>query len=162
MNQWIFNASPLILLGKINRLDLITDLNPNFAVPLQVVEEIQSGPQNDPAIRWLKQPEIQTHILDTVSIEESIRQWDLGKGESSVLQACFQQPEYRVAVLDDLAARKCAQVYQVKLLGTIGILLKAKRANMICEIRVELEHLVKAGSNLSQKVLDAAINLANE
>jgi hypothetical protein len=64
LNQWIFNASPLILLGKINRLDLIPDLNPNFAVPLQVVEEIQSGPQNDPAIRWLKQPDVRCSTFD--------------------------------------------------------------------------------------------------
>lgn len=145
-----------------NRLDLVPALNPNFAVPLQVVEEIQSGPQDDPAVRWLKQPGIQTHFLEAISVEEEIRLWDLGKGESAVLQACFQLPKHRVAVLDDLAARKCAQVYQVELLGTIGILLKAKSANKILSLRDELEHLVKAGSNLSQKVLDAALKLANE
>jgi len=43
MEEWIFDASPLILLGKIGRLDIIERLNPNYAIPAAVAEEIFTG-----------------------------------------------------------------------------------------------------------------------
>lgn len=162
MKQWVFNASPLILLGKIDRLGLIPDINPHFAIPQQVVQEINSGPDGDRAIQWLTRKDIQTQVLDVFPIQEEIRLWDLGKGESAVLQACLHPSEPRVAVLDDLAARKCAQVYQISVLGTIGILIKAKKTKLLGSIRPEIEKLVEVGSNLSAKLIESALQLANE
>jgi len=43
LNTWIVNASPLILLGKINRLDLLERLSPAFAIPAAVCQEICAG-----------------------------------------------------------------------------------------------------------------------
>lgn len=43
MKGWIFNASPLILLGKIHQLHLIEVLSPNFRIPRPVVTEIGEG-----------------------------------------------------------------------------------------------------------------------
>jgi len=34
MTGWIFNASPVILLGKIHQLHLIEALSPTFRIPL--------------------------------------------------------------------------------------------------------------------------------
>ncbi len=162
MKQWIFNASPLILLGKIDRLDLIPLLNPHFAVPQKVVDEIYCGPDEDRAVKWLKKIELRTHVLSGAPIAEEIRLWDLGNGESAVLQSCLHDPLNRLAVLDDLAARKCASVYQIDLLGTLGILLHAKKANHIEAVAPELEKLVAVGSNLSQRLIERALYLANE
>lgn len=44
MKPWIVNASPLILLGKINRLELLAALPPSFSIPHAVSLEILSGP----------------------------------------------------------------------------------------------------------------------
>ena len=51
MKGWIFNASPLILLGKIHQLHLIEVLSPNFRIPRPVVAEIGVGRSDDPTIQ---------------------------------------------------------------------------------------------------------------
>lgn len=162
MKQWILNASPIILLGKIDRLSLVPELNPHFGIPLEVVEEVNCGPDSDRAVQWLTRVDIQTHILDASSIQNEIRLWDLGKGESAVLQNCLNQPHKRVAVVDDLAARKCAKVYQIEFLGTLGILIKAKNANLLSTVRPEIQKVLEAGSNLSENVIQTALQLAQE
>jgi predicted nucleic acid-binding protein len=43
MERWIINASPLILLGKIGRLDILEQLNPAYTIPLAVAEELDAG-----------------------------------------------------------------------------------------------------------------------
>lgn len=48
MITWIVNASPLILLGKIGRLDLLEALAPTFIVPTAVASEILDGPDRIP------------------------------------------------------------------------------------------------------------------
>ena len=58
MKGWIFNASPLILLGKIHQLHLIEVLSPNFRIPRPVVAEIGVGPSDDPTIRRSDDPTI--------------------------------------------------------------------------------------------------------
>ena len=66
------------------------------------------------------------------------------------------------SVLDDLAARTCAQIFGVPVLGTLGILLRAKRVGLITTLRPELEHLLQAGSLLSSALIDEALRLAGE
>lgn len=41
--SWVANASPLILLGRINRLDLMERLAPKIIVPDAVIGEIRAG-----------------------------------------------------------------------------------------------------------------------
>jgi len=53
VNTWIVNASPLILLGKINRLDLLEQLCRSLVIPYPVSLEILAGPDLDPAKIWI-------------------------------------------------------------------------------------------------------------
>lgn len=67
-----------------------------------------------------------------------------------------------MVVLDDLAARKFAQTFQLPLLGTLGLLLRAKNAGLIGEIAPLIQGLEAAGANLSPAVIAHALALANE
>ena len=42
-DTWIINASPLILLARIGRLDWLEALAENPLVPAQVIEEVSAG-----------------------------------------------------------------------------------------------------------------------
>lgn len=47
---WVVNASPLILLGKLGRLDLLERMAPSLHVPEGVIREVSvGGRQRDPA-----------------------------------------------------------------------------------------------------------------
>lgn len=161
MERWIFNASPLILLGKIGRLDIIEQLNPAYAIPSAVVDEIFCGPENDPARVWLSVRDRIHPILDSLVAPADLLAWDLGSGETAVLAHCIGQKD-RGAILDDQAARNCAEVYGVSIMGTVGILLRAKQAGLVSLLKPELLRLVDSGSLLSGAVIDQALSLAGE
>lgn len=94
-------------------------------VPAAVAEEIQRRGPQDPAARaiattpWLK-------VVPTPMPTDSVRAWDLGQGETSVLAWAIAHPG-SVAILDDLAARRCAKAHSIPQIGTLGIVLRAKR-----------------------------------
>lgn len=85
---WIVNASPLIVLGKIGRLDLLEILAGSIAVPRCVIGEIAAGAGDDPgsetALAWAG-----ARAVADVPLTPSVAHWDLGAGESQVLSHCF-------------------------------------------------------------------------
>ena len=85
MKGLIFNASPLILLGKIDLLDAIPAITPQFLIPQEVVLEIGAGPATDPTIQWLCSESRTRHIVESPFPPANLLQWDLGVGETAVL-----------------------------------------------------------------------------
>jgi predicted nucleic acid-binding protein len=45
---WVINASPLILLNKLRRLDFLKSLASTLIVPQAVFSEVQAGTSKDP------------------------------------------------------------------------------------------------------------------
>jgi len=72
MKGCIFNASPLILLGKIDQLHLVEGLSPAFRIPRAVVAEIGVGPTDDPTIKWLSSASTNRHIVDARQLRPSL------------------------------------------------------------------------------------------
>jgi predicted nucleic acid-binding protein len=66
------------------------------------------------------------------------------------------------AVIDDRAARDCAYSMNIRVRGTIGIVLLAKRKNKIDRIAPVLMQLREAGLRVSQILFDEALRLAGE
>lgn len=161
MKSWIINASPLILLGKIKRLDLLPELTPSLLIPRSVSIEILDGPDGDPAKVWLQTLEVISRIVPDAPANPEILAWDLGAGETSVISLSIERGGL-VCILDDLAARNCAKVFSLPVIGTLGILLKAKKCGLISALRPEIENLIASGSLLSTQVIREALNLANE
>jgi predicted nucleic acid-binding protein len=74
--------------------------------------------------------------------------WDLGAGESAVISLTAMHPG-AIAVLDDLAARRCAQALGLQIIGTLGLVLKAKRAGLIPSASQALDAITAAGLYIS-------------
>jgi predicted nucleic acid-binding protein len=47
--KWVVNASPLIVLARINQLLLLQHVAGELVVPAGVAKEIAQGPEDDPA-----------------------------------------------------------------------------------------------------------------
>jgi predicted nucleic acid-binding protein len=161
VNGWIVNASPRILLGKVKRLELLRSLTSSILIPHSVSLEILAGPEDDPAKQWLQTEGGSACIVPDAPPLPEILAWDLGSGETSVISMSLAK-ERMVCVLDDLAARNCAKVFAIPVLGTLGILLKAKSSGLISALRPEIDNLVASGSMLSDKIIVEALHLANE
>lgn len=156
---WVFNASPLILLGKAGELHWVPRLG-EVVVPDGVAAEIAQGPMRDPARQWLGSvgasyirtaPPPPSHLL-------SLR---LGLGETSVLAWALIHPEYE-AVLDDAAARRAAKSMGVPLRGTLGLVVLAKRRGLLTSCGAVFERLRGAGLFLNESLVAQSLKAAGE
>ena len=53
-SEWVVNASPLITLAKVGRLDLLVGPGHTLVIPEAVHGEVLQGPDDDPARRALE------------------------------------------------------------------------------------------------------------
>lgn len=106
------------------------------------------------AASWLEE-------VAPVEVSTRVRAWDLGPGETSVL-SWAQSHAGCVAIIDDLAGRRCAEVLEIPLIGTLGLVLKAKRIGQISAARPLLAKLRKAGMYLSDRILEPALHMVGE
>ena len=156
----VVNASPLIFLSKAGLIDLLRVVSPQVMVPEAVALEIgRRGPDDVTAKALANTPWLIS--VPVTSVPPLIQSWDLGAGESSVLAYALQTPGM-VAIIDDGAGRRCAEVLGVPLSGTLGLVLLAKQRGMIPSARPVVATLKQHGMFLSEKMIDQALTLGGE
>jgi len=154
------DASSLILLVRTAHLHLLKSLAPQLVVPEPVLEEIRAKGVEDATLRaveaspWLS-------VIQGSFEQERVGGLTLGKGESAVLAWALSHPG-AFAVLDDQRARSHALSLQIPVIGTLGVVLRAKRLGMIPLARPVVESLVAEGMYLSKSVVEGALALAGE
>ncbi len=91
----------------------------------------------------------------------TVAAWNLGDGESAVFSFAKMEPGYR-AIVDDLAARRCARTLGVRTLGTGGLLVLAKRRGLIETVRDRINMVIDNGLYLSDSVVQLLLSEAGE
>jgi predicted nucleic acid-binding protein len=61
------------------------------------------------------------------------------------------------AVLDDRAARRCAAAHNVPVIGTLGVVLRAKKNQQIESARSLIRELIAAGMFLDDEFVDRVL-----
>lgn len=123
----VSDSSPLILYAAIDRLDLLHEVYGDVVVPPAVWEEIVvegagrvgSGGGSGPA--WIGRRLLPVPIPG----ESPIRGLDRGEAEAIALAQSYS-PTVSV-ILDDLRARRVAEDIGLRVTGSVGVLLAAKR-----------------------------------
>lgn len=156
----VINASPLIFLSRGHHIDLLRHFGKRILVPQSVKIEIQRKGPDDVTTRTLHENSWIECIPD-VSVPDTIREWGLGAGESSVLAYALQEAGSE-AVIDDLAARKCAACHAIPVRGTLGIVLAARKRGYIPSAREIMNDLIRGGMFLSRDLLNAALQKVGE
>ena len=151
---WILNASPIITLAKAGHLNLLVDLAPEICIPQAVFSEIIAGPDDDPGRRaleggWGKK-------LPRSRIHPEVLGWSLGAGESEVLSIALENPGW-IAVIDDATARACARSFGVPVIGTLGVVLRAKRRGLVASASKIIRELRYAGLYLDDQFVRAVL-----
>jgi predicted nucleic acid-binding protein len=156
---WVANASPVIVLAKAGHLDLLKDLPDELLLPEAVVAEILAGPASDPARRALEggwglrvAPE---------RIPSELLEWGLGPGETAVLALARARAPCE-AILDDAAARACAKAFGVPLIGTLGVVLRAKKRGQVAQAADVLKAVRAAGLHLDDRIIRLALGRVGE
>lgn len=147
----VTNASPLIVLCKGGFANLFPQVCTEVLVPDAVWQEVTLGGKNDLAAQallsadWAKRTEV-------ITDDPVIRAWNLGAGETAVLNLALSLPGYR-ALIDDGAARACAKTLGIPFIGAGGLLVLAKRRGLISSFDSALQKVMEAGLWLSSDVV---------
>jgi len=141
----VSNSSVLISLSIIGQLDLLHKRFPDgifipAAVWHEVVESAQgrSGAKQVAAARWIEV----VSIADTDFVTMLQASLDTGEAEAIVLA---REQNISIVLLDEKDARKVAKKLGLSVLGAVGILIWAKRAGIIANLRPQLDALQQQG-----------------
>lgn len=86
---------------------------------------------------------------------------DLDKGEAEVI-ILANEINADLVIIDEKAGREFAEHFNLKLTGTIGVLLKAKETGLIQEIKSLLNKMIENCIWIYKKLTDKIIELSNE
>lgn len=141
----VSNSSVLISLSIIGQLDLLHHRFPDgilipAAVWHEVVESAQgrSGAKQVAAARWIEVISIADTDLATM-LKTSL---DTGEAEAIVLA---REQNIAIVLLDEKDARKVAKRLGLSVLGAVGVLIWARRAGIIADLRSQLDALQQQG-----------------
>ena len=83
------------------------------------------------------------------------------KGEASIMVLALETAESVVAI-DDLKARKLAKSLDLQITGTLGIIVKAKKAGLIKSTKKCIAKLREVDFRISEKIAKEIIKLSGE
>jgi predicted nucleic acid-binding protein len=139
---WVVNASPVITLAKAGHLALLTEMADEILLPEAVAAELLMASVEDPARQavvsgWGTR-------LPVTETPATVLEWGLGAGETAVLAVSLTRGDCTV-VLDDAAGRKCARTLGISVIGTLGVILRAKHQGRIASAARVMQDLRAAG-----------------
>ncbi|GAB4427213.1 MAG: DUF3368 domain-containing protein [Anaerolineae bacterium] len=158
----VSNTTPLIGLASIQRFDLLRQLFGQLTIAQAVYDEavvvgreIGGAKQEVSFATWIKT----ASVKDRLAVEVLLDDLDLGEAETIVLA---REMGADWVLMDEKKARRKLTQLGLNKIGTVGILLKAKQLGLLPVIRPDLERLSQQGFSLSQTVIDAVLQQANE
>lgn len=156
----ILNASPIISLGKADLLRTLSPVADKWIIPEGVIQEVEVKRSIEDYLSHLSS---RAHVIrENVSmIHPSVAAWDLGQGESEVLTIALRKPETKV-VLDDLQARKCANLFSIPLMGSLGLILSAKQKGLLPLARPGIERLLATGLYIDPGMITRILTVIGE
>ncbi len=146
------DTSCLIALTGIGRLDILQSLYTSLAVPRAVLREF-----GDALPEWIVTEDLSGAARPLANALSST----LGPGESEAIALAAQRPGALV-VLDDRRARRVARDMGLRLTGTVGVLLRAKREGLVASVSRALAQAEDVGFRVSTALHDEALRLAAE
>ena len=146
----ISDASTLILLQKIEQLDLLRNLYKEIITTPDIAKEY-----GEKLPEWV--------IIESVSDEkyQEFLETQVDSGEASAI-ALAKEHDDVLLLLDDLKARKLAQRLNLKMTGTLGIIHRAKQERLIDKVKPLIDKLSATDFRISRKIIAEILRLNNE
>lgn len=159
MPKIVSNTTPIISLLKIGKLQILKDLYGRISIPQEVYNEVEAGKSKKfyadlSKIEWIEIEEIQ-------NVKSFSYFLDLDKGEAAAI-ILATEAEADLIILDETLGRFHARHAGLKVTGTVGILIKAKKSGYITELKPLLLELRAKSVWLSDSFIEEILKLANE
>ena len=143
------DTSSLIILNKINALDLLNKIYSNVIITNYIQLEL-----NETIPSWIS-------VELTYNIDQSfLKNFNLGPGESSIIMNALENDGF--LIIDDLKARKIATTLSLRFTGSIGILIIAKELKLIDSVKYYFEKIQETNFRLSDTLINKVLEITNE
>lgn len=160
MRKVVVNSTPLIVLCGIGRLFLLRDLYQEIFIPMAVYKEILV--KEDSACMQIKAARTWIHVKEIKNnAEKKMYKAKLHDGEVEVM-ILSQEQRADLVILDDNAAKKTAKYLGLKVTGTLGVLLKAKKQGLIDKILPIISEMRQNGFYISPSIEKIVLEQAGE
>ena len=159
MPEVFVNTTPLQYLHRLGRLDWLREFYGRVVVPGAVADELEAGRRlgaqvpDVAAFAWI---EIR-HPPESMSVFPRF----IHRGEAEVL-ALAQVAGEALVIIDDAMARTHARTLGLRITGTLGMILRAKREQRIEAVAPLLTQLRAEGFHLAPATLAEVLRLAGE
>jgi predicted nucleic acid-binding protein len=140
MPNIISNTSCLIVLDNIGMLDVLKELYGKVFITEEVSKEFGKTVPNWIEVRKVSDNKYLKLMKNFVDL-----------GEASTIALAVETDDI-IIILDDLKARKLAQKLNLKITGTIGVLIKARKKNIITSTQEVLNRLRNEGFRISDEI----------
>lgn len=153
----VTDAGPLMALGRQDLLGFLPALFQHVHVPDVVVRECLAHPELPDAQR------IEAALAEGWLLTREARPLDmrgLDLGERCAIGMALDLDA--VLLVDDRAARRHAETLGLDVLGTLGVLVLAKRKGLIVEVKPVVQAMRQGGHFISQSALQAVLQAAGE
>ncbi len=157
----VSNSSPLIHLSQIGHLNLLREFFGEILIPYAVYREVVVEGQGRPGSRevgeasWIRVVEIRDKHL------KRALQFMLDGGEAEAIVLALEV-NADLVLLDDREARLQAKRLGLRVTGTLGILLRAKKLGLIENLRKELDKLKETGFRISESLEEEILRAVGE
>ncbi|HHY74695.1 MAG TPA: DUF3368 domain-containing protein [Bacillus bacterium] len=164
-NKIITNSTPIIGLSILGKLHLLADLFEEIYVPKAVFEEIIDSYSSrqygrDELARMVREGTFQLYDVQNSGLVKKLY-GKLHEGELEVIVGA-KELDLKFVAIDEHAARTLSKTFLLQPIGTIGILILAKKVGLIEEVKPLLDKLLKHDFYMSKKLYRQALNHAGE
>jgi predicted nucleic acid-binding protein len=164
MSRVVSNATPLIYLAKIGRMDLLKKVFEEVFIPEEVkVEVVDEGKRLGERDAYIVEKAVRDGWLKVLTVEALEIPIKLEQGEVAVLSLAKRQG-FREVLVDEVSARTAARLMGLTPRGTVFVLLKALEIEEISlnDFLDALSELVRHGFRLKEEVYLEAVRKARE
>ena len=157
----VINTGPLIaLIAATGNLDILKSRYEKTYVTLEVKYEVCFKGQKNFAVKEFLEASF-LDVADQPAILSPILKNSLDTGEASVIQFALDN-QISTVCIDEIAGRRIARLHDLRVTGSLGILLKAKSKGENVSIRRCISNMEKKGIYLSPGLISTAIQMSGE
>jgi|ERR1044072_3744265 predicted nucleic acid-binding protein len=140
----VVNTTPFLALGACNQIDLLRSLYDRVVVPEEVLRELSLGGVTSLStgltaahLKWVE-------VLPLSNPPSATLLGKLDPGEAHVIALALELG-FEWVVMDERKGRKLAANHGLEVIGSLGILLKAKGAGLLPAVKPCIDAMISQG-----------------
>lgn len=160
-DKLVINTSPIIsLISATGNLMILKDMYSEVTVPFEVYSEIIASKKKSFAKKEFFDAVFLKVIKQSICINSHLKN-SLDIGEASVIQTAINS-NISTVCLDEIIGRRIARLYNLKLTGSLGILIKYKKDFGDLSLSNCITNMKRNGIYLSDKLISLVLEIAGE